>query len=97
MYDFSRAIELIFRFKLFKEITNKVVFITKEGFELITFENTKYGTDNTSGYYYYKSLNSGEILDSMKIINGLKDLRIIRIDCKGENYALEYTVTIDVY
>ena len=93
MYNFSKAIELIFRYKLFKEVTHKVVLVDNAGLTLATFKNMSFKSDDTGDYYYYKSINSGQVLESKAIINILNTYDIKRIDCIGE-HSLEYKITL---
>ena len=94
MYNFSKAIQSIFRYKLFKDFTEEVTILNQHNECITIFSNAGISLTTKGESYYYESPSKRKI-ESKSIIEALNNLYIKALHITDGDIGLKYKIVIN--
>ena len=96
MYNFSKAIQSIFRYKLFNsnDFTEEVIILNQHNEYITKFSNVGTSLTTKGDFYYYESPSKRK-LESKRIIEALNNLSIKALHITDGDIGLKYKIVID--
>lgn len=96
MYNFSKAIQSIFRYKLFNsnDFTEEVTILNQHNECIAKFSNAGISLTDKGESYFYESPSSRKI-ESKRIITALDNLSIKALYITDGDIGLKYKIVID--